>query len=191
MRGHSQLCSLRGRAIVGFLYRNSPGRQKPSGHRPSSRGEAGSARGDVATITSTSVCVRPGCSLLHPRGADSVLWARVVLGGSLGGSSASLELFRNPESLKCGGEGGAGEGHQACSLGRCLRPARTPRGKDARGLWIPARSQVAIRPQAPGPTSRGPAGSLAPLPEPAGLPATTSAPGRARSLHTLPWGLDA
>ena len=41
MGSHSQLSSLRGRAIVGFLYHNSPGRQKPSGHRPRSHGEEG------------------------------------------------------------------------------------------------------------------------------------------------------
>ena len=84
MGSQSQLSSLRGRAVVGFLYHSSPGRQKPSGHRPRSRGEAGTARGGVAMTASTSVCVRPGRSLLHPWGAGSVLWARVVLGGSLG-----------------------------------------------------------------------------------------------------------
>lgn len=68
-------------------------------------------------------------------------------GRETGGLSASLRLFRNPKSSLCGGRGGGDgggglegtgrRGHQACSPGGYLRPAR-PRGRDARELWIPA-----------------------------------------------------
>lgn len=188
MGSHSQLSRLRGRAIVGFLYHNSPGRQKPSGHRPRSHGEAGTACGGVTMTASTSGCVRPGRSLLHPRGAGSVLRARVALGGSLGGLLPPLSSSETPSPQSVGGRGR--RGGTSGLLTRRVSEA-SEEAQRQRGPWTLDPSQEPGGHQAPGPTSRGPAGSLAPLPEPAGLPVTTSAPGRARSLHALPWGLDA
>ena len=138
---------------------------------------------------STSACVRPGRSLLHPRDAGSVLRARVVLGGSPGGLLPPLSSSETLSPQSVGGGRGRGGGTSGLLTGRVSEASEEAQRQ--RCPWTLDPSQEPGGHQAPGPTSRGPAGSLAPLPEPAGLPVTTSAPGRARSLHALPWGLDA